>query len=184
MIKRTARHCKTLQDTATHCNTLQHTATHCNTLQHNATQCNALPHSNKKRATNRRAKQREALQYAAKHCNKLHCTCIAVWSRRSVLQRVAVCCSVLQCVAVCCSVLQCVAKRKEMETKCLSVRMQTKPRRVRMCVYMYTYATHCNTLQYTDYTASRLHKINVIQNLQRSNRNIPGSSDEYTRYRI
>jgi len=27
---------------------------------------------------------------------------------RSVLQRVAVCCSVLQCVAVCCSVLQCV----------------------------------------------------------------------------
>jgi len=34
-------------------------------------------------------------------------TCVTVW--RSVLQRVAACCSVLQRVAVCCNMLQCVA---------------------------------------------------------------------------
>ena len=87
----------------------------------------------------------------SKHCNKLHCTCIAVWSRRSVLQRVAVCCSVLQCVAVCCSVLQCVAKSRGETTDSDEITSLVVSQCVasccnlRECWVLHDNARHCNT---------------------------------------
>ena len=65
--------------TATHCNTLQHTATHCNTLQHTATHCNTLCNSSctwSCTTTTRSPRSRcnahcNTLQYTAKHCNTL-----------------------------------------------------------------------------------------------------------------
>jgi len=88
----TATHGSTLKYITTHCNTLQHMATHCNTLcivSHCmpavvccATHCDILQHTDTHGNT---------LQYTA-HCKP---TVYAV-ACRSVLQRLAVCCSALR----------------------------------------------------------------------------------------
>ena len=148
----TATHCNTLQHTATHCNTLQHTATHCTTLQHTATHCNTLYHT---------ATHCITLQHTATYCNTLEAS---EYAPASSSQNTATHCNTLQHTATHCTTLQhnvihLKPRRLFLPPHCIILQHTATHHSLEVCTYLlrchlYPSATHCNTLQHAENTAT------------------------------